>query len=266
MKTGMRLDEYTKALLEKRNAEVIVEQRNDALNAELTSPPGATSTEEIRLFNEYMEQANLFKIADALPEKKKSLMLKRFFKMKRKQQVVIQARIGEENQQKNGKVSTVGRDFVMLTNLKDRCWLPYTSITSANIPSGIPVFSNSHQYYLYDNDLRKKLLRNFGETVSRRDVLIQQFYEESLFTNLRAWKDTWVKVQTGKETFVGKIKDTIDQHLILHLFNTHHKVLLKEVEVITALRLVSLFALFMDGSFRKQFDQRKIKETVGGKK
>ncbi|WP_257985525.1 hypothetical protein [Bacillus sp. V5-8f] len=70
MKLRMRLNEYTEVLLEKRKNE----KRTDATIYEtsegITSPPGATPTEEIRIFTEYMEQANLLKIAEAAPEKK----------------------------------------------------------------------------------------------------------------------------------------------------------------------------------------------------
>ena len=69
MKTRMRLDDYIPVLLKKRKHE---ERKKVVEPSEgLTSPLGATSTEEIRIFSEYMAQANLLRITEAVPEKKK---------------------------------------------------------------------------------------------------------------------------------------------------------------------------------------------------
>ncbi|WP_233522682.1 hypothetical protein [Peribacillus glennii] len=70
MKLRMRLDEYTALLLEKRKHENRTKDGIYKTSEGITSPPGATPTEEIRIFSEYMEQANLLKIAEAAPEKK----------------------------------------------------------------------------------------------------------------------------------------------------------------------------------------------------
>lgn len=180
-------------------------------------------------------------------------MLKRFFKMKRNQQVVIYSKIADETIHTLGKVSAIGRDFVMVTNLKDRIWLPYHAIESANIPPGVPNFSNSHQYFIYDNDLKRKLLYNFGETVSKRDVLIQQFYEESLATNLRSWKDTWVKIRTDTDTVYGKITDTDKQTLLLSLFNEQTKVDLKHIASVQSIRFLSLLSVLGSKHLKKLF-------------
>jgi hypothetical protein len=78
MKTGMRLNDYIPILLEKRKHEDRKEVEMYETVGGITSPSGATSTEEIRIFNEYMKQANLLKITEAAPEKKKSLVEKIF--------------------------------------------------------------------------------------------------------------------------------------------------------------------------------------------
>ena len=50
---------------------------------------------------------------------RKPLTLKQFFKMKRNQQVVVTSVIEKDvNVTTEGKVATIGRDFVMLTNLQ----------------------------------------------------------------------------------------------------------------------------------------------------
>jgi hypothetical protein len=170
-------------------------------------------------------------------------MLKRFFKMKRNQQVVIYTKSGVETIYTLGKVSAIGRDFVMVTNLNERIWLPYHSIESANLPIGIPNFSNSHQYFFYDNDLRRKLLQNFGETVSKKDALIQQFYEESLATNLQSWGKTWVKIRTDKETVYGKIQNVTKQNLLISLLNEKIEIELKHISAIYTIRFFSLLSV-----------------------
>lgn len=244
LKTGLRHDEYVKKLLEQRKKE---ERKKDPIHESgvtFTSPAGSTATEEIRVFNEYMEQANLFKITNAAPEQRKSLMLKRFFKMKRNQQVEIYSENGENTNYTLGKVTAIGRDFVMVTNLKDRIWFPYHSIISANVPSGIPNYSNSHQSYIFDNDLKRKLLHHFGQTVSKRDALIQQFYEETLNTNLRTWKGIWVKVFAKDGVYSGQIRDVQDHILYLSSMNKNLEVELKHIHSVNSLRFFSFLTIF----------------------
>ncbi|WP_121660950.1 hypothetical protein [Metabacillus litoralis] len=244
LKTGLRHDEYVKKILEERHRE---ERKKDPIHEsgnQITSPAGSTSTEEIRIFNEYMEQANLFNITKSTPNQRKALMLKRFFKMKRYQQVEIYSSHGEETVHTLGKVTAIGRDFVMLTNLKDRIWFPYHAIISANVPSGIPNYSNSHQSYIFDNDLKRKLLYDFGQTVSKRDALKQQFYEETLHTNLKAWKGIWVKVSTQDCSYVGQIIDVQENNLLLSSFNKKWELNLGTISRVTSLRLLSLLTIF----------------------
>lgn len=159
--------------------------------------------------------------------------------MKRNQEVVIYL----ENTEIFGKVSAIGRDFVMITNLNKRIWLPFHAIQSANLPTGIPSFSNSHQYFIYDNDLRRKLLQHFGETVAKRDVLIQQFYEESLVTNLTSWRKTWVKIQINQEIVFGKIQSVTEQKLVLLLLNEKIELDLIKITMIESIRFFNLLSL-----------------------
>lgn len=241
-KTRMRLDDYIPVLLDKRKHEGRKKDEIYETSDGITSPSGATSFQEIRIFSDYMKQANLLKITEAAPEKKNFLMMKRFFNMKRNQQVVIYSKSGDETIQTLGKVSAIGRDYVMVTNLNERIWLPYHSIDSANIPTGIPNFSNSHQYLIFDNDLRRKLLYNFGETVAKRDVLIQQFYEESLATNLQSWGGTWIKIRTGKETVIGKINNVTHQKLLIILLKEKVEIELNQILTVHSLRFFSLLS------------------------
>lgn len=71
LKTRMRLNDYIPLLLEKRRNEKRKKGEIYETSEGMTSPPGGTSSQEIRVFMEYMKQANLLKITEAAPEKKK---------------------------------------------------------------------------------------------------------------------------------------------------------------------------------------------------
>lgn len=210
----MRHSDYIKVLLEKRLKEKRhidpIHERGDSI----TSPPGATSLEENRLIMEYMEQKNLQKVISSIPEAKKPILLRKFFKMKRNQEVMIYIS-SKDTQVVSGKVTSVGRDFVLVTNLKDRIWIPYRTIESATVPSGVPNYENSHQNFIYDNDLKRKLITNFGETVSKRDVLIRQFFEESFMTNLKNLEGIWVKAVMDGKTSFGRIRSVSEKGFVL---------------------------------------------------
>jgi len=211
-------------------------------NPSFSSPTSAVSAEETRILNEHIDQQNMFKLIHLYEPHRKTLTLKKFFKMKRNQQVVITPLFAEEeNETMEGKVAAIGRDFVMITNLQKRVWLPYTAIESATIPFGTPTYSNPHQHQIYDNQLRQKLVLSFGETVTKRDALVQQFFEESLRTNLDSWEDTWVKVKTESKTESGKIIKTNKHELILKLLKSTSSVPLKEIHYVATLRLFTLW-------------------------
>lgn len=253
MKTRMRFDQYLSTLLEKRKLEITEKHESLEEKEGFSSPAGAAPTEEIRLFNEYKEQANLLQIANAVPERRKFLMLKKFLKMRRNQQVIV--RLKKDNQifEKTGKVNTVGRDFVMLTNAKERIWMPFRTIESANIPSGVPLYSTSHQNLIYDNQLKERLLYRFGETVASRDILVQQFYEETLLTNLNSWKSLWVKVETEQKVSFGKIEDTDSQTLRLSFWKEKHEMDAAHIVSVQSIRYISLLPLIVTRLSKRVF-------------
>lgn len=228
MTKNIRLDEYIKKLN--------VNQKLERIDKELTSPTSAVPTEETRILMEHIEQLNLFKITEAQPYRKKVLVLKKFLKMKRNQQVEIFSKIGGESKYLLGKVTAVGRDFVMLTNLKNRMWIPFHTIESANIPYGIPNYTNSHQHNLYDNNLRTKLITNFGATVAKRDALIQQFFEETLRTNLQSYIGSWVEVTYFNNVLYGKITGITEDTLKMSLFSKKEEIPIKDIAYISTLR------------------------------
>ncbi|WP_409254171.1 hypothetical protein V1502_09810 [Bacillus sp. SCS-153A] len=245
MKPQLRRDEYIENLLKREERETrnldAINQRN-LLNGEgLTSPTSAVSTEETRMLMEYMDQKNLIKIGSTNEARRKILTLKKFLKKKRNQQVEIYSNSGPQVLYTEGKVAAVGRDFVMLSNLKDRFWIPYHAIESANIPYGIPNYSNTHQHYIYDNDLRSKLLLQFGETVSKREELFQQFCEDSFASNLRTWRGSRVEVKNLKgEVFSGKIQEAKDDTLMIKQSKGNINIELSQVTYIRTLRLLHI--------------------------
>ncbi|MGG4467659.1 hypothetical protein [Niallia sp. Man26] len=170
-----------------------------------TSPPSTMPAHELNLLRDYMEGINLKQIGQSLPEYKKPIMLSRFLKGRRNQQTKVHAIVSEEAVELLGRVSVVGRDFVALTTVTERYWIPYAAIESASVPYGISDMPNNHQQVIYDDTLRRKLLSDFSSTVLKNDVLKRQFYEESLEVHLQAWKNTKVTVFTGGEKRKGKL-------------------------------------------------------------
>lgn len=204
-----------------------------------TSPASSLPLHELKMLQEYIHGVNLQNLGAILPNSKKQMILSKFFKMKKNQLVEVYSRNGEEVIHTIGKVSTVGRNFVMLKTLFTRIWIPYASIHSAKSPFGIPDVPNVHQHNVIDAELRRKLLINFGEVVSGKEVLRQQFYEELLETNLKSWKRTNLTIYADKiikgqvnEVSLGKIS----------LKNTSQKEIpIIKINYIKQTRLISFF-------------------------
>ncbi len=244
-RSNIRLDEYTKRLWEERNKEVIKETAENIVSLKsgqgLTSPASELPLEELKLVQQHMHQTNLLNMAKALPEKKKDLILKKFFKHKRNQQVEVFVVNDRKPLHLLGKVNTVGRDFVSLITLKDRHWIPFSRIESAKIPYGLPEVSSAHQHFAYDEELRRNLITRFSETVASKDILIQQFFEETLQTNLQTWKDTRVQISTTNVDYTGKIVRSNDGIIELSRKKCIHTIPMKEITLIKTIRLFSFF-------------------------
>jgi len=170
-----------------------------------TSPPSTMPAHELNLLREYMEGINLKQIGQSLPAYKKPLMLSRFLKGRRNQQTKVHAIISDEVLELLGRVSVVGRDFVALTTVTERYWVPFTAIESASVPYGISDMPNNHQQVIYDETLRRKLLSDFSSTVLKNDVLKRQFYEEALEVHLKAWEGTKITVFADGKQRKGKL-------------------------------------------------------------
>lgn len=96
-------------------------QKEEQLNSpqSFSSPTSAVSSEETRILTEYNSQKSLFNVVHRDETRRKPLLLKQFFKMKRNQLVVVSSVMEKDaNVLTKGKVAAIGRDFVMLTTLK----------------------------------------------------------------------------------------------------------------------------------------------------
>lgn len=163
-----------------------------------TSPASSLPLYELKLLQDYIHGENTKTLGKILPQYKKNIMLLKFFKHKRNQQVEVFSIHSQEIIKTIARVEVAGRDFVMLKTLFTRIWVPYHAIQSARTPFGIPDLPGGHQHIIYDEKLRNKLLNNFGSTVSGKEVLKQQFYEDSLERNLSVWIGTKTTIDGEK--------------------------------------------------------------------
>ena len=74
----MRHSDYLKNLLEDRKNEARNLDPIHEVGNRITSPPSATPLEENKIIAEYLEQKNIQTLANAVPEFKKTLILKNF--------------------------------------------------------------------------------------------------------------------------------------------------------------------------------------------
>lgn len=155
-----------------------------------TSPASSLPLYELKLLQDYIHGENVKTLGKILPQYKKQIMLLKFFKHKKNQQVEVFSIYCQKMMKTIAKVEIAGRDFVMLKTLFTRIWIPYHAIQSARTPFGIPDLPGGHQHLIYDEELRNKLLHNFGNTVSNKEILKQQFFEDSLERNLSVWEGT----------------------------------------------------------------------------
>lgn len=170
-----------------------------------TSPASSLPLHELKMLQEYIHSVNLQNLGNRLPDYKQQYILLKFFKSKKNQLVEIYSRNDDDVIHTIGKVSVVGRDFVMLRTLLTRIWIPYSAIHSAKSPFGLPDVPGTHQNVLIDEELRKKLLTNFSVTVAEKETLRQQFFEELLETNLKTWIGTKLTIYTSR-LFSGKLR------------------------------------------------------------
>jgi hypothetical protein len=179
-----------------------------------TSPASSLPLHELKMLQETIHGLNLQNLGQKIPHSKQQMILLKFFKSKKNQLVEVYSRSGEEVVHTVGKVNVIGRNFVMLKTLFTRIWIPYAAIHSAKSPFGLPDVPGTHQHVIIDQELRRKLLTNFGETVAGKEVLRQQFFEEYLETNLKSWRGSYLTIDTNQQ-LKGKLLDVQKGTLVI---------------------------------------------------
>lgn len=206
-----------------------------------TSPASSLPLHELKMLQEYIHSANLQNLGQKLPNYKQQMILLKFFKAKKNQLVEIYSRNREEVIHTIGKVTVVGRNFVMLRTLFTRIWIPYTAIHSAKTPFGIADVPASHQNVVIDEELRRKLLTNFGATVAEKETLRQQFFEELLETNLKNMKGTKLTITAGKQ-HSGKVREVQLGKIIL---KNNEELMINKINYIKQARFISFFQRYL---------------------
>lgn len=213
-----------------------------------TSPASSLPLHELKMLQEYIHSVNLQNLGTLRPSYKQQMILIKFFKSKKNQLVEVYSRNGEEVVHTIGKVSVVGKNFVMLRTLFKRFWIPFSVIHSTKSPFGIPDVPGTHQHTVVDDELRRKLLTNFGVTVAGKEVLKQQFFEELLETNLKSWKGTKLKIFSD-QVIIGKISDVHSGKVFL---KDNRSIPINKINYIQQFRFVSFFEKLFSKWFTKK--------------
>ena len=213
-----------------------------------TSPASSLPLHELKMLQEYIHSVNLQNLGTLRPSYKQQMILIKFFKSKKNQLVEVYSRSGEEVIHTVGKVSVVGKNFVILRTLFKRFWIPYSVIHSTKSPFGIPDVPGTHQHTVVDEELRRKLLTNFGVTVAGKEVLKQQFFEELLETNLKSWKGTKLKIFSD-QVIIGKIRDVHSGKVFL---KDNRSIPINKINYIQQFRFVSFFEKLFSKWFTKK--------------
>ncbi len=215
-----------------------------------TSPASSLPLHELKMLQEYIHNTNLQNLSTLRPNYRQQMILIKFFKSKKNQLVEVYSRNGEEVIHTVGKVSVVGKNFVILRTLFKRFWIPYSVIHSTKSPFGIPDVPGTHQHTVVDEELRRKLLTNFGVTVAGKEELKQKFFEELLETNLKSWKGTKLKIFSD-QVIVGKV---IDIHSGKVFLRDNRSIAINKINYIQQFRFTSFF----EKLFSKWFTKKQI--------
>ncbi|WP_051120181.1 hypothetical protein [Bacillus sp. 1NLA3E] len=216
-----------------------------------TSPASALPLYELKMLQEYIHIGNLQNLGKSLPFYKKNLMLVKFFKHHRNRLVEVYSKQKEGIQYISGKVYTIGRDFVLLKTLFQRIWIPYSTIHSTKSPFGAPNIPNSHQHLTFDEELRKKLLWQFGKEVAGKEDLRQQFFEQLLESNLRYRKGFSLKVFTETEMISGTLTEAKHGNVSIKTGKSEKKISIQHIQLIKQSRFISTVISSLSKIYKK---------------
>lgn len=182
--------------------------------SKFSSPASPLPSHELKILQEFIHHQNVQIIGEINPSRRKEIMLSNFFKSHRNQTVKIRIQCREQWKEILAKTDAVGRDFVILTTLLTKYWIPFRTIDTAEQPyDQVNIPHQQHQQVVYDEELKQKILLQFGKTVSQKDFLKQQFFEQTLVGHMRSFIKNKVIVETQRSRTRGKLMD-VNEHEI----------------------------------------------------
>lgn len=163
-----------------------------------SSPASPLPVHELKVLQEYIHQQNLQIIGNVNPNRRKVIMLSQFFKSHKTQTVKVVRKSTHGTKEWLAKTDAVGRDFVILTNLFTKYWIPFHAIESAEQPfEQVNLPHQQHQQVVYDSELKQKLLLRFGKTVAQKEFLKQQFFDQTLAGHVKLLLKNRVTIETN---------------------------------------------------------------------
>ncbi|WP_454193388.1 hypothetical protein [Paenibacillus sp. Marseille-Q7038] len=166
--------------------------------SKFSSPASPLPVHELKVLQEYIHQQNLQIIGNVNPNRRKVIMLSQFFKSHKNQTVKVVWKSLEGTKEILAKTDAVGRDFVILTNLFTKYWIPFHAIESAEQPfEQVNLPHQQHQQVVYDSELKQKLLLRFGKTVAQKEFLKQQFFDQTLAGHVKLLLKNRVTIETN---------------------------------------------------------------------
>ncbi|MFD2700575.1 hypothetical protein ACFSVM_08835 [Paenibacillus shunpengii] len=174
-------------------------------SSKYTSPASPLPLHELKVLQEYIHHQNVQIIGDVNPKRRNEIMLSQFFKSHKNQTVRVRRNSSTGIKESVAKTEAVGRDFVILTTLLTKYWVPFHSIVSADLPyEQVNIPHHQHQQMALDDDLKHKLLLKFGKTVSQKEFLKQQFFDQTLIGHLQILMKNKVIIETKNGRVNGR--------------------------------------------------------------
>ncbi|MCG7376336.1 hypothetical protein MH215_04980 [Paenibacillus sp. ACRSA] len=188
----------------------------DPGSSKFSSPASPLPAHELKILQEYIHHQNVQIIGEINPLRRKEIMLSNFFKSHKNQTVKLKVHSRNQFTEMMAKTEAVGRDFVILTTLLTKYWVPFRSIVTAEQPfDQVNVPHQQHQQVVYDEDLKQKILLKFGKTVSQKDFLKQQFFEQTLAGHIKSLMNDKLIVETSTARIRSRLLDINAQEILL---------------------------------------------------
>lgn len=195
-----------------------------------SSPASPLPSHELKILQEFIHHQNVQIIGENNPLRRKEIMLSNFFKSHKNQTVKIRVHCREQWREILAKTDAVGRDFVILTTLFTKYWVPFRAIDAAEQPyDQVNIPHQQHQQVVYDDDLKQKILLKFGKTVSQKDVLKQQFFERTLAGYMKSLLKNKMNIETKTSRIRGNMIDVNPHEIKLKDNNSQYTIEWKDI-------------------------------------